>query len=105
MENTINLLPNNNFAAVYNICTKHLAILYGNKISEYLFTEEDTEWVVIHYNADPAHSNYLHVQYNYYEYLQLLFYPRLREPASALQMTTLYPAVKFHSGNMYNIPS
>ena len=60
------------FKAVYNIFTKELAVLYGDKISHYIF-EDTEEWTKISFNGDESHPNYLHVQVDYDEAFQLLF--------------------------------
>lgn len=63
------------FKAVYNIFNRRLAVLYGNKISMYTFSEQE-EWTKISFNGDQDHPHYLHVQLDYDEHAQLLFYPR-----------------------------
>lgn len=64
-----------NFKAIFNIFTKKLAVLYGDCISHYTFTDQE-EWTKISFNGDENNPNYLHVQVDYDEEFQLLFYPR-----------------------------
>ena len=68
--------PNPNFKAIYNPYTRELVVKYGNAIIEHIFSDYE-EWVKISYNDDENHPNYLHVQLDYDEMLQLLFYPRV----------------------------
>jgi hypothetical protein len=64
------------FKAVYNPYLRHLVVKYGNSITEHTF-EEVEEWCCINYNANEKHPNYLHIQLDYDETFQLLFYPRI----------------------------
>lgn len=63
------------FKAVYNIFTRQLAVLYGDCLSTYTF-EDMEEWTKVSFNGDTSHPNYLHIQSDYDESFQLLFYPR-----------------------------
>ena len=89
---------NNNFKAVYNPFTRDLAVEYGSKITEYTF-ESGEEWVKISFNGDQEHPNYLHVQLDYDECLQLLFYPRV----DGSELLNEESSVCFFSENMVNI--
>jgi len=70
-ENTIK----NEFKAIYNPYIRKLAVAFGNTITTHSFEDEE-EWTKISYNGDEDHPNYLHVQLDYDETFQLLFYPR-----------------------------
>jgi hypothetical protein len=63
------------FRAIYNPYTRHLIVRYGSVITEHYF-EEAEEWCKISFNGDEDHPNYLHIQLDYDECMQLLFYPR-----------------------------
>ena len=69
-------MPYNKFKAVFNPFTRELAVLYGNKISNYTFPELDS-WVAISLDGNAEKEQYLHVHLDYDERLQLLFYPRI----------------------------
>ena len=90
--------PNNNFKAIFNPFTKKLAVLYGNCVSVYTF-EEIEEWTKVSFNGDIEHPNYLHIQLDYDEELQLLFYPRVDNDPSLHEDLGVY----FHSSDMQNI--
>lgn len=64
------------FKAIYNPYLRRLVVKYGNSITEYFFNETE-EWVEIYFNGDVNNPNYLHVQIDYDETFQLLFYPRI----------------------------
>ena len=90
---------NNKFKAIFNPFTRQLAVLYGNDITEHTF--EDIEaWTKISFNADEKHPNYLHIQLDYDESLQLLFYPRQDGDESLHEDKGVY----FNSNEMKKIP-
>ena len=91
--------PNNEFKAVFNPFTKELAVRYGNDITHHTF-EETEEWVCISFDANANHPNYLHVQIDYDESLQLLFYPRTEDSESLNEELGIY----FNSNMMDEIP-
>lgn len=91
--------PNNKFKAIFNPFTKMLAVLYGDCVSVYTF-EEIEEWTKISFNGDDNHPNYLHVQLDYDECLQLLFYPRVDYDESLHEDLGVY----FNSTRMQNVP-
>ena len=70
----VNVIPN--FKAVYNPFTRELYVRYGNAIIKHIFQEID-EWVCIPFNGDEEHPNYLHIQLDFNERLELLCYPRI----------------------------
>lgn len=90
---------NKNFKAIYNVFTQELAVLYGDAISMYKF-ESIEEWTKISYNGDSDHPNYLHVQSDYDEHFQLLFYPRQDNDSSLHEEEGTY----FNSIEMNKIP-
>lgn len=90
---------NNIFQAIFNPFTKQLAVLYGNCVSNYIFIETE-EWTKISFNGDASHPNYLHVQLDYDESLQLLFYPREDNDSSLHEEHGSY----FNSCAMDDIP-
>lgn len=63
------------FKAVFNPLNRELAVRYGNAVSTYQFGESE-EWTKVSYNGDADHPCYLHIQLDYDECMQLLFYPR-----------------------------
>ena len=67
---------NPEFKAIYNPYNRQLLVSYGDTVTEYFFKEE-SEWVKISFNGDEYHPNYLHVQLDYDECMQLIFYPRV----------------------------
>jgi hypothetical protein len=67
---------NPEFKAIYNPYNRQLLVSYGDTVTEYFF-EEIEEWVKISFNGDENHPNYLHIQLDYDECMQLLFYPRV----------------------------
>lgn len=75
MSKTIKPIPH--FNAIYNPFTRELVVKYGSKVTEYTFTDSE-EWTEISYNGDVDHPCYLHVQLDFDENLQLLFYPRIK---------------------------
>jgi len=87
------------FKAVFNPFTKELAVLYGNAVSTYTF-EDIEEWTKVSFNGDEEHPNYLHIQLDYDECLQLLFYPRVDNDESLHEELGTY----FHSIEMDKIP-
>lgn len=89
----------NNFQALFNPFIKQLAVQYGNTVSNYTF-EEIEEWTKISFNGDPEHPNYLHVQLDYDECLQLLFYPRQDNDESLHEDEGVY----FYSNDMNDVP-
>ena len=64
------------FKAVYNPFTRSLYVRYGNAIIRHTFKDID-EWVCIPFNGNQEHPNYLHIQLDFNEYLELLCYPRV----------------------------
>ncbi len=90
---------NNKFKALYNPFNRKLAVLYGNHISNHTFAEME-EWVEVYFNGDINHPNYLHVQLDYDESLQLLFYPRQENDESLHEDEGVY----FNSLYMNEIP-
>lgn len=64
------------FKAIYNPYIRKLAVLYGNAVIEHTF-EDQEEWAVINYNDYEANPEFLHVQLDYDENCQLIFYPRV----------------------------
>lgn len=68
--------PITKFYAVYNPYTRCLVVKYGNGITQHFF-EEIEEWVCVNYNSDESSPYYLHIQMDYEESFQLLFYPRV----------------------------
>lgn len=68
-------MVNPEFKAIYNIFTRQLAVAYGDTTSLYTFKDQ-VEWTKISFNGNQDHPNYLHVQLDYDETAQLLFYPR-----------------------------
>ena len=69
-------VPNNNFKAVYNPFNRKLSILYGSCITTYFF-EDMKEWTKVSFNGDNNHPNYLHIQLDYDEEMQLIVYSRV----------------------------
>ena len=92
-------MVNNRFIAVYNPFTKELAVEYGKCITTYTFVEDD-EWCKVSFNGDQDHPNYLHIQLDYDECLQLIFYPR-EDGDSSLHENMVY---SFYSMEMNKIP-
>jgi len=90
---------NNQFKALFNPFKRQLAVAYGSVISSHTFKDME-EWVEVYFNGDQFHPNYLHVQIDYDEHLQLLFYPRQEYDESLHEEDGVY----FHSSNMDNIP-
>lgn len=68
--------PKSKFKALYNPFTRNLLVKYGKVLSEHTF-EELEEWTKVSYNGDEEHPCYLHIQLDYDEYMQLIFYPRV----------------------------
>lgn len=68
--------PNPNFKAIYNPYLRKLLVRYGNALTENFFQETE-EWTKVSFNGDDEHPNYLHIQIDYDECFQLLFYPRV----------------------------
>lgn len=68
--------PNGKFKAVFNPFDRHLAVLYGSSIYCFYFDAIE-EWHEVSLNNDAEQPQYLHIQLDYEEYLQLLFYPRV----------------------------
>lgn len=91
--------PNNKFKAVFNPFLRKLGVLYGTGISIHEF-EDIEEWVKISFNADSDEPQYLHVQLDYDECLQLLFYPRVDGDQSLNEPLGVY----FNSNHMDNVP-
>lgn len=73
MENT---QPISEFKAIFNPFTRNLLVRYGDALIEGYF-ENIEEWTEIYFNNDNEQPYYLHVQLDYDETLQLLFYPRV----------------------------
>lgn len=71
----------NEFKAIYNPYTRNLLVRYGTSLIEHYF-EETEEWVEINFDNDDSQPYYLHVQLDYDETFQLLFYPRKEESSS-----------------------
>jgi hypothetical protein len=67
---------NPEFKAIYNPYTRQLLVSYGDTVTEYFFQDVE-EWVKISFNGDENHPNYLHIQLDYDECMQLIFYPRV----------------------------
>jgi hypothetical protein len=67
---------NPEFKAIYNPYNRQLLVSYGDTVTEYFFQDVE-EWVKISFNGDDNHPNYLHVQLDYDECMQLIFYPRV----------------------------
>lgn len=65
----------NKFKAIYNPYTRNLLVRYGKALIEHQF-EDVEEWVVISFNNNESSKYFLHVQLDYDETFQLLFYPR-----------------------------
>lgn len=63
------------FKAIYNPYTRELAVRYGQAIIYHQF-EDQEEWVAMSYDDDHTQPYFLHIQLDYDETLQLLFYPR-----------------------------
>lgn len=68
--------PEPNFMAIYNPYLKQLTVKYGTGITTLIFKSTE-EWGKISFNADENNPRYLHVQIDYDETFQLLFYPRV----------------------------
>ena len=64
------------FKAIYNPYTRELAVKFGSHITYNKFDEEE-EWCIVNWNGDENNPNYLHIQIDYDENFQLLFYPRI----------------------------
>jgi len=94
-----NLKPNNNFKALYNPFIRKLAVLYGDTVSTYTFSDVE-EWTKVSFNGDENHPNYLHIQIDYDECFQLLFYPRVDNNNSLHESLGKY----FNSSRMNDIP-
>jgi hypothetical protein len=69
------------FKAVYNPFTRELYVRYGYAIIKHIFEDTD-EWVCIPFNGNQEHPNYLHIQLDFNEYLELLCYPRVDDDES-----------------------
>lgn len=87
------------FKAVYNIFTRQLAVLYGDCLSTYMFEDID-EWTKVSFNGDANHPNYLHIQSDYDESFQLLFYPREDKSHNLNEDKGTY----FNSNEMCKVP-
>jgi hypothetical protein len=92
-------MVNNVFKAVYNPFNRQLAVLYGTTITENYFIETE-EWTKVSFNGDDNHPNYLHIQIDYDECFELLFYPREDNDSSLHEDLGVY----FYSSNMDKIP-
>lgn len=92
-------MANGKFEAVYNVFTRQLAVLYGDCVSTYEF-EDREEWTKVSYNGNTEHPDYLHVQLDYDECSQLLFYPRKDGDSSLNEEIGTY----FYSSDMNDIP-
>jgi len=68
--------PRPKFKAVFNPITRDLLVKYGDAITKITFQDLD-EWGVVNFDADEKHPCYLHIQLDYDEMAQLLFYPRV----------------------------
>ena len=71
--------PIADFKAVFNPYTRELIILYGSTITHHYF-EDIEERTYAEYGEDKP--QYLHIQLDYDENFQLLFYPRVNESES-----------------------
>lgn len=71
--------PDNNFFAVYNPYLRRLKVYYGGVWHERWF-EDAEEWTIIDHKGKP--ECYLHVQLDFDEYCQLIFYPRVDDSDS-----------------------
>lgn len=69
------MIPISEFKAIYNPYTRQLLVRYGKSLIEHTF-EDLEEWVIINYDDNPDQPYFLHVQLDYDEMMQLLFYPR-----------------------------
>jgi len=63
------------FKAIYNPYTRNLLVRYGDALIERFF-EETEEWTIVNFNNEENNPYYLHIQLDYDENFQLLFYPR-----------------------------
>lgn len=90
---------NNQFTAVFNPFNLELKVKYGDSVMHYQFAARDG-WVKISFNGDRDHPNYLHIQLDYDEELQLLFYPRRANDESLHENLGVY----FHSMDMDKVP-
>lgn len=91
---------NNKFKAIFNPFNRRLAVLYGDCITEHTF-EDIEEWFTVSFNGSSNHPNYLHIQLDYDESLQLLFYPREEGDPSLHEDKGVY----FNSSDMNKIPN
>ena len=89
--------PNNKFKAVYNPIIRQLAVIYGDVVFEHEF-EEYEEWVKITHPDN--YKQYLHIQLDYDNHLQLLFYPRIEGDESLHEDMGVY----LHYGTQETYP-
>lgn len=68
--------PISTFKAMYNPFTRNLLVKYGEALIQHQF-EDIKEWVCVSYNNDEEHPCFLHIQLDYDETAQLIFYPRV----------------------------
>jgi len=91
--------PSNDFKAIFNPFNRQLVVKYGGVVREHFF-DEISEWHCFTHGADK--DLFLHVQLDYDESLQLLFYPRVdNDPEESLNEDM---GVYFNSNDMDNIP-
>lgn len=83
----MNTKPNNKFRAIYNPYTRNLLVSYGSELTEHTF-EAQEEWHCVNFNADNTHPNYLHIQLDYDENCQLIFYSRVEGSESLNESLT-----------------
>lgn len=91
--------PDNEFKAVFNPFNRKLSVLYGLALMNYTFDEIE-EWVKMSMDNDPCRDEYLHIQLDYDESLQLLFYPRVEGSPHLNENIGVY----FNSLHMDEIP-
>jgi len=99
-NNKKNLEPRNDFKAVYNPFTKELSVVYGEVKTEHTFKDIE-EWTKVSFGGDDNHPNYLHIQLDYDETCQLIFYPRVDDNESLHESLS----TSFNSGYMNEIPN
>jgi len=89
--------PNNNFQALYNPYTRRLAVWYGEGVTTHSFECEEA-WTKASFNCNDDHPNYLHIQLDYDETCQLIFYSRVDGSDRLNEHLT----EAWHSGNSGN---
>lgn len=73
--------PNNKFKAVFNPYSRELFVKYGTGELRHQF-ESECEWTSLSLNGDDNQPHYLHIQLDYDEELQLIFYARVDHPTN-----------------------